>query len=299
MKNDKELIFFVSHKYNKKTHKKYLNLKDGKRSKDKLVWAMDKPEEGVLEKINTGLVYKFDSDQFVGLEYKKWRGGMIPGNCHYPLMSFISNSKEKYKSIWFIEYDVEYTGQWGKLFDRIRGRNSDFIASHLRFKKQEPRYKWWDLDGNVNIQDGEKVRSFNPVFKIKRDALECIHEHHKSGWNGHNEVMFPTILGLNGYSLSDFGGHGPLVPKGCTNENYLENDLDFCGVESVPKINNGSVKLTKKFVSTMRSGPCYNMTMKISDKLYHPVKDKSYFVVTKRNIKNTLHRLKNKFQHEG
>jgi len=295
MKEEKKLIFFVSHKYNENIHKKYLSIYKSIRDQDSLVWAIDGQKKGLEKKIKRGKIYQFDSECFRVLGYEAWRGGMIPGNCHYPLMSFMKESKKSYDSYWFIEYDVEYTGEWECLFENIRSRNSDFVASHLRFEKQEPKYKWWELDGIDGIKK-EKIRSFNPIFMIKKDALECIHYHHKKGCNGHNEVMFPTLMRLNDYSISDFGGHGPLVPNESINENYLENDLDFCGSSMTIGENKVIRKMIEGAMSTMRAGPCYNMFIKVPNKIYHPVKGKSKISVIKENVKNVLYRAENALQ---
>lgn len=90
---------------------------------------------------------------------------------------------------------------------------------------------WWDtLKFNSAPQsDAFKIRSFNPLFRISNEALRFIDQSLLQGWEGHYEVLLPTLLKTAGFSIAEFGGSGPYVLPGCENKFYLASENDDLG----------------------------------------------------------------------
>ena len=63
---------------------------------------------------NDMLCFTTNCESINELEYEPIEETLLPGSCHFPLLRFyIDNSS--YKFYWFIEYDVEFTGNWSLL----------------------------------------------------------------------------------------------------------------------------------------------------------------------------------------
>lgn len=279
----KKCVLYLSHKCEKVTKNRFEKIKSDLSDGD-LVWLYDTKGNSVPNYIEDVPHFLFDSTSFNRLSYDVWKKDMIPGCCHYPLMEFYKKNK-CYDRYWFIEWDVKYTGNWQHLFKKLEKDTSEFISSHIRKYSTEERYKWWSFDGKKRIKNRNKIRSFNPIFRISKNALEIIHEKHKKGLIGHNEVVIPTILKCNGYNISDLGGHGSFVPEKRINSNYLENDLDFsCSIS--PNLSKLKVKeRVRSLLTTFRPGPKSRYMYTIKNKLYHPAKRYNTYKNIKRDMK--------------
>ncbi len=181
------------------------------------------------------------------LNYRPRKVPIIPGNVHFPLLHFFL-SNPNYERYWLIEYDVRYTGTWRHLFSAFKADKSDLITSHLRTYDQEPDWPHWELTHpTLSVPLDKRIRGFNPIFRISGPALRHIHISHKDGWQGHNEVLLPTLLHQSKFSLSDFGGEGSFVPPKRKNHFYISN-------------------------LTQRYRPVHENTAFYWKKIYHPVK---------------------------
>ena len=186
---------------------------------------------------------------------------LVPGNVHYPVLQFFLQNPN-YDYYWCIEDDVRFSGDWTELFRAFDTIGSDFITSHIRTSSEEPAWYWWHALANPYqvIDFKDRIKSFNPIFRISQAALAFIHDALISGWCGHNEVLFPTLLFEAGFDITDFGGNGPFVRPGFENKFYLEQEP-----------NNPQT-------GTMRWRPVFDQTGKEKNKLYHPVKEKKFMI---------------------
>ena len=186
--------------------------------------------------------------------------GLIPGSCHFPLYDFyLKNNAFDY--YWFIEDDVRFLGNWNNLFNLHHTPSRiDFLTCHIRFYQDEPLWHWWDslYHPEKNIAINLRLRSFNPFFKISRQALEFLFGAQKEKWQGHNEVLFPTLLFLEGYNIADFGGNGSFVLPRMKDKTYIDSELNTEGY-----LSKGS----------MRYRPLISKSEFIKNRLHHPVKN--------------------------
>jgi hypothetical protein len=186
----------------------------------------------------------------------------LPVNTHFPLIDFYFSNRD-YDYYWIIEDDVRFSGKWGHFFNGFlpTKKNYDFISSYVKPYEQEPNWYWWDSLRHpyIKLPNYILLRSFNPIYRISKSGLEYIYQLLSTEkWEGHHEVLLPSLLNLEGFSLSDFGGDGPFVQKGDKNRSYTETFLDHNGA-----LNHG----------TMRFRPVID-TLAEKNKLYHPVKSK-------------------------
>lgn len=184
-------------------------------------------------------------------------GDTMYGHVHFPLFEYYSKYCGKENDyIWFIEYDVAFTGEWNYLFDYFRESDADFIASHIETYDENPDWHRWKLEHPYDfIPKNKRVRSYNPIYRLSSQALEFLDKRFRDGWKGHNEVTFPTLLYNNGYELLDFGNRGAFTRKETENFYY-----------SYP------IRFFPSYVGTMRYRPVFKKAGMLKNTLYHPVK---------------------------
>lgn len=191
------------------------------------------------------------------LQYQPICDTIIPGSNHFALLWFYLENPE-YMYYWNIEDDVDFTGDWAILFDEFACIKADFISSHIMNYQEDPYWYWWkSLECNIEIPLEERIRSFNPIYRISSHALSFLNSFLKSGNRGHHEVLIPSILYHFKYKIIDFGGEGRFVPTGFEDKFYLSTYFDH-------NISGGS----------MRFRPLFNKVIinELSNKLVHPLK---------------------------
>jgi len=203
-------------------------------------------------------LYCFDDEVLTDLNYLPIGKQLVPGNNHFPLLKYYLEYPD-FEYYWLIENDVRFIGDWNFFFDSFGKLTHDFISSHIRDYPQEPDWYWWDSfrsDGQVPGHSNY-VRSFNPIYRISNAALKCVHNLLIDGWQGHHEVLIPTILKYLNYKILDFGGNGPYVMKDFYERFYVDCTENDQGI-----LDTGS----------MRWRPVINKDELILNKLFHPCK---------------------------
>lgn len=202
-----------------------------------------------------------DTNSINSLHYSPIEPTLLPGSCHYPLMSFFLR-EPTYKYYWFVEYDVEFTGKWYILMEDCDTSlcDYDFLSSHVEKydTKKNKEWIWWYRRNRLDVPLTECMKSFNPICRYSREALAYIDLYQKRGFTAHSEVLISTCLHHAGYQIGDFGGTGDFVPHGYEGKFYI------------PKSNciNGG---------TMRYRPIYTKdqikSSGLSNCLFHPSKE--------------------------
>jgi hypothetical protein len=228
--------------------------------------------EGLLEHEH----YPFTFESLIALNYTPIKNAIVPGSTHFPVLQYFREFP-KFRYYWVIEDDVRYTGDWRHFFSFFNAYDHDLITSHIRRFEDEPDWPWW----NSLSHNGEKVsrpdrlRSFNPIYRISGRALSFIHDALSQKWIGHHEVLMPTLLNDNGYTLLDFGGEGDFVASGNTNKFYTSGQLD----------RRGSLR-----EGTMRFRPVWKSSGDQKNKLYHPVKPDDQTISSQQEFGHLLYR---------
>lgn len=158
-------------------------------------------------------LFVFTSDVLKELGYTPIeRGKLVPGSNHFPLLKFYKEN-QGYDYYWLVEDDVRFSGEWKDFFGSFASCTSDFLSSVIETKAENPTWYWWTSlkTGNEVIAEEKLLKSFNPIYRLSRQALACIDAHLRIGWMGHYEVLLPTLLYNKGFLLEDFGGEGTFV----------------------------------------------------------------------------------------
>ena len=158
-------------------------------------------------------LFVFTSDVLKELGYTPIeRGKLVPGSNHFPLLKFYKEN-QGYDYYWFVEDDVRFSGEWKDFFGSFASCTSNFLASVIETKAENPTWYWWTSlkTGNEVIAEEKLLKSFNPIYRLSSQALVCIDAHLRIGWMGHYEVLLPTLLYNKGFLLEDFGGEGTFV----------------------------------------------------------------------------------------
>ncbi len=209
----------------------------------------------ITERLSMQDPYLFTNESLLAMNYTPIVMNIIPGSNHFPLLQYFHDFPD-YAYYWVIEDDMRFTGDWKYFFDSFNLYDHDLITSHIRWFKHEPWWNWWQSLSHteLDIPLKKRLRSFNPIYRISRRALNFIHRALSQKWMGHHEVLFPTLLYHNQYKLMDFGGKGDFVPRG--NKNKFYTWISKRGVQ----------------VGTLRYRPVLSVPGNERNKLYHPVK---------------------------
>ncbi|WP_295121284.1 DUF3405 domain-containing protein [uncultured Chitinophaga sp.] len=210
------------------------------------------------ENIPGAAVYPFTDEVLTRLNYIPIGFSLLPGNNHFPLLKFY-NEHPDFDYYWIVEDDVRFNGDWQQFFQAFDDVSSDFISTHIHPFRDAPAWPWWGTLANSYqcIPVEQRIKSFNPVYRLSRHALQHIHQSLKAMWVGHHEVLLPTLLHKGGFSLMDMGGRGRFTPEPFRDRFYDAIDLK----------RDGSI-----LEGTMRWRPVFREMGSSVDKLYHPVK---------------------------
>jgi len=249
----KEEVLLLTHKINGTILSGIEKLKSSRgNDRDLTILSQDKSTQ--IEGVNE---FIFKLDELEQLGYPMIGQSVVPGHAHFPLMAYYLKQTEKSDYYWLIEYDVRYTGKWEQLFNNFSESSADFISSYIYHYPDEPSFYWWGLDNpGEEIPLLNRVRSFNPIYRISARALNFLDSELKKGWRGHYEVVIPTLLyHSDDFEILDFGGAGKFAKQ---RNKFYTSRTDKHG-----KITSG----------TMRYIPAASSAGFRPNKIYHPVKE--------------------------
>lgn len=258
----KEIIFFLTHKYNNQISNNIDKINREKGDRDFCVLMhSDKNSKG-----HSLPLYSFSFKQLSTLNFRMLKENrLVPGSAHLPIFYYFKKLPD-YKYYWVIEYDVEFGGNWKYLFNTYQSSSADFVSSYITHFKNDERWPWWYLTHPVkSISNSERIRSFNPIYRISRRALHYLHDELRTGWKGHNEVLLSTLLYHNDFELLDFGRGGEFSSE--LFPNFYTKNFQFHTRKLFP---------LRKFyyMGTMRYRPAMKKRGN-RNLLYHPIKTDS------------------------
>lgn len=127
-----------------------------------------------------------------------------------------------FERIWFIEYDVDFAGDWGTFFRATRRMRGDYVATHLRSRADDPDWPHWNgFTSPPECGPQQHIASFHPIARFSRPFITAYADAIGSGaWDGHTEALYPTIAASRGLSAVDLGGRGPFVVRRGAERHY-------------------------------------------------------------------------------
>ncbi len=173
-------------------------------------------------------------------------------------MEFVRR-RPNYDYYWLIEFDVRFSGSWDHFLEAFYSVDTDLLAPQIRHHHQQPQWPWWSTlsTPSERVPDEHRLRCLAVICRFSKRALEHIHEASLCGWNGHAEVLLPTLLNERGFSISDIGGHGPFTPDALRGRFYRDGPDRARGLNR-----HSSIRTIPPRLSCGRARDC----------LYHPVK---------------------------
>ncbi len=202
--------------------------------------------------------YFFDYDAIRSRAARVIGDQLLPGNVHLVELDFYKNHPG-FDYYWFIEFDVEFSGDWATLFRAVRDDRADLLAAHVRGFHEEPRWPWWetlDLPG-CTLPRAEWVRAFFPVYRMSSAGFRAIDKCVRLGWTGHFEGLVPCAIRSESLSISDLGGAGQWTPKERRHRFYSSLSYDGGGTLAA---------------GTLRHRPPQGRLRLRPDTIFHPVK---------------------------
>lgn len=150
-------------------------------------------------------------------------GGRLP-SAHVDIIFLTALRHPRFAEfdrIWFLEYDLDFSGNWSRLFREAAAYDADLLVSHLRSRNEEPR--WSHMPSIVDPEDDPASQIFG-MFCIARISRRLIDHWHSElsapGWDGHFELVLPTIARRGGFRVEDLGGSGSFTPPERRNRHY-------------------------------------------------------------------------------
>ena len=252
-------ILLLTNKTHKGIFQSYKLLNEVGDNHEAYVLLHNKPEDQNKSYIEDTKVFAFEDDILKNLGYTPIGDNLLPGSNHFPLLKFYRENPD-FDFYWCIEDDVFYNGNWSEFFSFFqKNKSSDFISSHITDFEQDPNWYWWNtlIHPDKIILNRNKIRSFNPIYRLSNKALNFLDKQLKDSWQGHHEVLIPTLLKQGGFNIQDFGGVGKYVPNNCKNKFYFKGDVD---------------KPSQFNIDSMRYRPIIEKEEIKEKLLYHPVK---------------------------
>jgi hypothetical protein len=124
---------------------------------------------------------------------------LADGSTHFPVLLFALR-QPRYQRFLVMEYDVDYSGNWGDLLDDASAGGTEYAAFHFLSQAADPGWFHWptvepaESDRAWASNPGNLIHSFNPLYFITRRALELVHNATRKGWHAHFEALLPTVL---------------------------------------------------------------------------------------------------------
>jgi hypothetical protein len=253
--NSKQAIVFLS---NNSNVNEYMKIKKASENIGDAVFAYHSKGQ-IPDAVKSINPYIFTDDIISDLKYKNVLDNFLPHNTHFPLLKFYLDNPN-YEYYWLIEDDARYNGDWKTFFDSITS-DEDFITSGIRAKTSDSMWYWWSSLNHptFKIPDNELLASFNPICRLSNRAVKLINQKILDGWTGHQEVLMPTLLKQEKFTIKSFGMEKTIIWKPLfeemtipnviyhpvKNPNITFNQIDVKNIKIIPFIFNWKNQLDK------------------------------------------------------
>jgi hypothetical protein len=123
--------------------------------------------------------------------------------CTHPLISSC-------EYVWFVEYDVDYTGNWLEFFKSYSSSDTDLVTTRIRNIDESRDYYHWQytivpeyiFDPAQGID--YRLNCLMPVSRLSRRYIDAyIDEMKYENWMGHFEIIVPSLAQYLGLSMED------------------------------------------------------------------------------------------------
>ncbi|GAB7128641.1 hypothetical protein JCM19000A_31490 [Silvimonas sp. JCM 19000] len=107
--------------------------------------------------------------------------------------------------VWFMEYDVDFAGNWADLFSQYHAEPADLLSSSLRPRDRDIEwFHWQQASAPAAVDPHLFCRGFHPLIRVSRTlALAYQHAVADPAWAGHYEFILPTVAAVCGLRTLD------------------------------------------------------------------------------------------------
>lgn len=212
-------------------------------------------QPGAAQPLGYSSSFVITNDDIIGLRFAMMQKAIVPGHLAFLTLLF-ARANPNYDYYWTVEQDVRFTGDWQKFFANTNRSEADLLTAHLRVFADEPDWRWWHSfrEPQMPIARENRIRSFNPIYRLSNRALKFLDSSYQNGCEGHSEVLVPTMLKYNGFMTEDFNS---LCKRFSTKRHYTSITLKSG---------------TLRYGGTFRTRPVRGRAGWRRNMLYHPVK---------------------------
>jgi hypothetical protein len=160
---------------------------------------------------------KTSAADWTGRAWHLWDGG------HCDLIPLHLLRRAEFDHAWIIEYDVAFTGNWGRFFAAFEDSPADLIATSVRLRQADPHWVCWPSLQGGGILPEQAASAFLPLWRVSRRLVREMDAAYTAGFGGHLEASWATLAHARGMVLEDIGGEGPFVRPGNTRRFYTSS----------------------------------------------------------------------------
>lgn len=134
--------------------------------------------------------------------------------------AFLNERLADYDRFWFIEYDVDLKGHWGRFFRAARDYEGDVLATRLRRLSNDPN---WGHAPGLRFPSGitDPIIGLFCISRLSRPLVQAYVEAMANPeWSGHFEALIPTLAHSLGLSVAEISGQGEFTPPERVNRHY-------------------------------------------------------------------------------
>lgn len=134
--------------------------------------------------------------------------------------AFLHERLAGYQRFWFIEYDVDLRGDWGRFFTAAAKYEGDLLLTRVHRLSQEPG--WFHAPGlEMPPVVTDPLIGLFCISRLTRDLVEAYADTvARPGWDGHFEALIPSFADSAGFHVAEISGEGAWTPPERTNLHY-------------------------------------------------------------------------------
>lgn len=122
-------------------------------------------------------------------------------------MAIETRLPQYHRYVWFIEYDVDFSGSWRDFFAAFTASRADLITGGIKRRWQCAQWVHWnDFRGPryLNWMASRVPKAYLPVMRLSRRFALAYRAGVRDGWKGHFEVLYPAFAWRYRYAMEDF-----------------------------------------------------------------------------------------------
>jgi hypothetical protein len=188
----RQLALYISHIVNDETIWRCRKLiKDVEGMGIDVIWVYNKKSPGDVE-IPKDINYRLLTDEEV-LHSRKYIAPADFGmTLQYQAPNYVTMALAKehpeYDYVWYVEYDVCYSGDWKSFFSRMNDLGHDLICTRVTPRSCDVEWCWWNCSRRVSMWN-ESFKSVNCMSRLSRKMLDMLEKFYSE-----SEALQPTFF---------------------------------------------------------------------------------------------------------